>query len=155
MTFDSFVADPFPNTALEVIGAFATVGVLLGLSLGAFFVQEKWLKVALALLAMVGLTVTVLGVNDMQTIADDVKAQNRVIGENNLKKKYDIESVLWGEMNTYPESYDVTEIVVQDKNDNILKFRYKLNSETREPSLLNDSDHAQIKSNDLLLTKTS
>lgn len=156
MTYDIFVADPFnPYALLLSLGLIVVVLGLVFLFMFGFTAKHKF-GLLMSLTALLGLAGIAALLCHMQTISDGVKAQNRVTAESNLKKKYDIEGILWEKKNTYPESYDMTTIVVQDKENNILTFGYKIDPETREPQLLNDEEGnpTTIKSNDLLLNKS-
>ena len=150
MTYDSFISDPFnPFLGLIVVGA---IFLYLGMFALAYFgfVMKKAYLFGIASVILVASVGVVLWMDD---VSSGIKAENRVTAENNLKKKYEILKVYWEEGGTYPESYDPDGIVVEDQNNNILKYQYRIDNETKEPFLLNVSEESRIKSSDLLLNK--
>jgi hypothetical protein len=155
MNYDNFASYPLdPFLPLIFIGEIIAVYVAVGLiieSLRTSASKRKALVCSISALAIIGGLVASIGF--MFQVAEEVTAKNNVTAENNIKKKYDIEAVLWDKSYAAPDSTDLREIVIQDKNSNILKFQYRIDKETHEPYFLNDSGNAQVKANDLLLNK--
>lgn len=89
------------------------------------------------LLVLLGLLVTI----PIEIASGEIKAKNQVIVEENMKKKYEINSILWDELGTNVEDYDGKALVaVRDSDDNIINYRYNIDSTTFEPSLVNIPD---------------
>lgn len=155
MTFDNFAQDPFtPYSLLIAIGGTGVISVLIVMGFIGFHKLKERTGLIFCIVSLVGLFGLSMFAWNMQTISDEIDDKNQVIAEKNLKQKYDIEEVLWEKVSTYPESYDLTDIVIQDKENNILKYGYKIDRETREPQLLNEEENTPIKSKDLLLNKS-
>lgn len=73
--------------------------------------------------------------------SDKIKGRNQAIVEENMKQKYDIHSVLWNEARTNVEDYEgKSTIAVLDSDDNIIFYRYQIDPNTFEPSLVNLPD---------------
>ena len=153
MNFDSFVTNPVEAySPVLVVGFLIAAYAVAYIFLSGLYLKRGglWLAVV-AVTGIVGLGIVAL---HMQGISDEVKEKNQNVAEENLKKKYDLVDVLWENQNTYPESYDMTKIVVQDKENNILNFGYKISHDTLEPYLLNEDENSSVKSNDLLVDKS-
>lgn len=115
--------------------------------------KEIFIRIGAIVLAAAG---AIAVANSLANASYAIDHLNAKIAEDNLKKKYDIVGVLWNEKRTHPQSYeDLEDISIQDKNSNILSFRYRVDRGTHEPFLLNDSENTQVKANDLILPKDS
>jgi hypothetical protein len=160
MTFDEFIANPYdPGNILIAVGFVVAGLVLVFVFMYALFFEISGKRPALRLgllfgsvLALVGLVVFGFHVGIAGSAID---TENKTIAENNLKKKYDMEGVLWADsLANYASSSGRYYIKIQDSDSNILKFRYRVDPETREPYLLNEEgSNAPHKANDLLLKR--
>jgi hypothetical protein len=158
MTFDSFVANAYDQNwgwfALVFLGA--GVAVFIGFISTLFDLQvlsgkEISIRMGACVVALVCLIAVGTSLANASYAIDHLNAK---IAEDNLKKKYDIVAALWTEERTHPQNHEQIEgIKVQDKNSNILFFQYRVDKDTHEPFLLNDSNTAQVKANDLLRSK--
>lgn len=158
MTFEEFLVNPYHQNE-GWIGLGVTLGliaVVIGMTI-SLTTNSKKLERAL-ILGSVAVFIGVIGTGGwLSELSYAIDDKNSTIAENNLKQKYDIESVLWDESRSdFDDSTGskYRNIVIQDKDNNILEFRYKINAETREPHLLNDEENNPVKSNDLLLNKS-
>lgn len=115
--------------------------------------KEIFIRIGAIVLAAAG---AIAVVNSLANASYAIDHLNAKIAEDNLKTKYDIIGVLWDEERTHPQSYDhLEDIKIQDKNSNILSFQYRVDRDTHEPFLLNESGTTQVKANDLLLPEKS
>jgi hypothetical protein len=155
MTYDNFTPYPFdPFMPLIAVGLMLAIFafvfcVIESLQMATSRRKSRWCGIS-ALIILGGVVASIAG---LCSVGDEVTAKNKVTAEHNLKKKYDIEAVLWNKSQASAASTDLNKIAVQDKESNILIFQYRVDKETHEPFLLNDSGNAQIKANDLLLDK--
>ena len=159
MTFNEFATNPYDQNSFLIGLAFILPMFALLVGMVWNFVDSIYensskamILAVLCLLALVGGFFVAGNVTNASYALDH---QNEKIAEDNLKQKYNIVGVLWDETRTHPQSYDsLGEITVQDNDSNIVKFRYRVDKETREPYLLNESENAHVKANDLLRSKT-
>lgn len=154
MTFQEFLVNPYDQNSALICLALLVVLVAVSSGITASFYVKKFGSI-LALSSMAIFIGAMVAVGYISELSYEIDDRNRTIAENNLKEKYDIESVLWNEsVADFDDTSGSYSITVQDKDNNILKFRYKINKETREPQLLNELENTQIKSKDLLLNQS-
>lgn len=159
MTFNEFAINPYDQNSFLIGLAFILpmfallVGMVWNFVDSIYENNRKSLILAvLCLLAFIGGFFVAGNVTNASYALDH---QNEKIAEDNLKQKYSIVGVLWDETSSRAQTYDsLGEITVQDNDSNIVRFRYRVDKETREPYLLNESENAHVKANDLLRNKT-
>lgn len=154
MTFQEFLVNPYDQNVgwmIWGVGA-AIIAVTFGFILS---VSVQRFGVALAIgsgALFVGMFVAIGFLSELSYSIDD---KNCDIAENNLKAKYDIADVLWSESTADCKDQTGSRIIViLDNNNTVMNFRYKVDKETREPQLINDSGSTQVRSNDLLLERS-
>ena len=159
MTYDGFIAIFYDENDLlicaVIVGAFIGFLFLFSYSFFEMRIKKPQTGYTFAGLSVIAMLLLIFGSNIISSESYKIDDMNRRTAENNLKKKYDIESVLWAESQASADSSSGSHYIkVQDKNSNILKFRYKVNKETNEPSLLNEENNTgRVTVNDLLLKR--
>lgn len=108
-----------------------TIAITTSLMDGESSLKYWWITSCLLIL-------TLFAVLPTQIENDKIKTRNQVIVEENMKKKYRINSVLWDELGTNVQDYEGKSVIaVRDDEDNIVNYRYHVNPTTFEPSLIN------------------
>lgn len=159
MTFNEFVTNPYDQNSFWIGLAFVLPMFALLVAIIWNFVDYITEGTRKALILAVLFIIVFIGgcyvAGNVAEASYAVDHQNEKIAEDNLKQKYNIVGVLWDETRTRAQTYDsLGEISVQDNDSNIIKFRYRVDKETREPYLLNESENTHVKANDLLRAKT-
>lgn len=155
MTFENYSTDSFGNIlAILLLGFMGCLflGTIWGLS-----ERDRKLGQYVALACALTFLGVAIVTGNLSHANKEREHHNQQIAEDNLKQKYDIVGVIWethsdGRTTTAkPQIYDGLEsLTVQDKNGNVLRLNYRVDSRTQEPYLLNDGQSPQIKVNDLL-----